>query len=51
MMDKRIAIIVAILVIIVKIVMKLLKHQSTVDLEKTDDLKELNSITELFMIH
>ena len=29
----------------------LLKHQSSVDLDETEDLKELHSMNDLFMIH
>lgn len=36
---------------LILIVAAFLKHQSSVDLDKEEDLKELHSITDLFMIH
>ncbi|WP_296795803.1 hypothetical protein [uncultured Methanobrevibacter sp.] len=35
----------------VRIVSRFLIHQSSVDLDEVDDLKELNSLNDLFMIH
>ena len=33
------------------IIAALLKHQSSVDLDETEDLKELHSVNDLFMVH
>lgn len=47
----RLKIIIAVLIGLAAIVAGLLVHQSTVDLDDTEDLKKLNSVTELFMVH
>ena len=35
----------------IRFVSKFLVHQSSVDLDETEDLKELHSLNDLFMIH
>lgn len=36
---------------IILLIAKILKHQSTVDLDNKEDLKKLNSISDLFHVH
>lgn len=47
----RLKVMIAALIGLAFIVAGFLVHQSTVDLDNTKDLKKLNSITDLFMIH
>ena len=47
----RIKIIIAFLISLIFIIAALIVHQSSIDLDKTEDLKELNSISDLFMVH
>ncbi|WP_458403924.1 hypothetical protein [Methanobrevibacter sp.] len=39
------------IIALILIIAAFLKHQSSVDLDEEEDLKELHSITDLFMIH
>ena len=47
----RLKIIIVAFIALASIIAGLLVHQSTVDLDNTEDLKKLNSVSELFMIH
>ena len=47
----KIEVVVAAILAGIGILAKLLKNQSSVDLDKKEDLKELHSMSDLFMFH